>query len=75
MIQVPKENGDSTSYGAVTSEVVYEASSDEVGKKPIKGRSGNAANRKFGHKKRPLLSKLSINGFNNHIYRESSFKE
>jgi len=71
--QVPKENGDFTSYKPVTSEVVYEASSDEGWQEAnSKGRSGNAANRKFGHKKRPLLSKLSINGSNNYSYRESS---
>ncbi|KAK7381565.1 hypothetical protein VNO80_00110 [Phaseolus coccineus] len=71
--QVPKENGDFTSYRPVTSEVVNEASSDEGWQEAnSKGRSGNAANRKFGHKKRPLLSKLSINGSNNYIYRESS---
>ncbi|XP_047166834.1 LOW QUALITY PROTEIN: protein REDUCED CHLOROPLAST COVERAGE 3-like [Vigna umbellata] len=71
--QIPKENSDFTSYRPVTSEVVYEASSDEGWQEAnSKGRSGNATNRKFGHKKRPLLSKLSINGSNNYIYRESS---
>ncbi|XP_014516280.1 protein TSS isoform X2 [Vigna radiata var. radiata] len=71
--QIPKENSDFTNYRPVTSEVVYEASSDEGWQEAnSKGRSGNATNRKFGHKKRPLLSKLSINGSNNYIYRESS---
>ncbi|CAJ1951321.1 unnamed protein product [Sphenostylis stenocarpa] len=71
--RIPKENGDFTRYRPETSEVVYEASSDEGWQEAnSKGRSGNAANRKFGHKKRPLLSKLSINGSNNYIYRESN---
>ncbi|KAK7389510.1 hypothetical protein VNO78_24617 [Psophocarpus tetragonolobus] len=71
--QVPKENSDVTRYRAVTSEPVYEASSDEGWQEAnSKGRSGNAANRKFGHRKRPHLSKLSINGSNNYIHREGS---
>ncbi|KAG5000872.1 hypothetical protein JHK87_021944 [Glycine soja] len=71
--QVQKENGDFTRYGPVTSEPVYEASSDEGWQEAnSKGRSGNAANRKFGHRKRPHLSKLSVNGSNNYIYREGS---
>ncbi|RDX66608.1 Protein TSS, partial [Mucuna pruriens] len=71
--QVPKENGDFTKYMPVTSEVVSETSSDEGWQEAnSKGRSGNAANRKLGHRKRPLLSKLSINGSNNYIYREGS---
>ncbi|KAL2624971.1 hypothetical protein AAZV13_07G026300 [Glycine max] len=71
--QVQKQNGDFTGYRPVTSEPVYEASSDEGWQEAnSKGRSGNAANRKFGHKKRHHLSKLSINGSNNYIYREGS---
>ena len=71
--QVQKQNGDFTGYRPVTSEPVYEASSDEGWQEAnSKGRSGNAANRKFGHRKRPHLSKLSVNGSNNYIYREGS---
>ncbi|TKY64584.1 TSS protein [Spatholobus suberectus] len=71
--RVPKENGDFPRYRPVTSEVVYETSSEEGWQEAnSKGRSGNAANRKFGHRKRPLLSKLSVNGSNNSIYREGS---
>lgn len=71
--QVPKENGDFTRYRPVTSEVVSETSSDEGWQEASsKGRSGNAAKRKFGHRKRPLLSKLSVNGSNNYIHREGS---
>lgn len=58
-----KENGDLTRYTPVTSEVVYETSSDEGWQEASsKGRSANAANRKFARRQRPHLSKLSING-------------
>ncbi|KAK7349129.1 hypothetical protein VNO77_06240 [Canavalia gladiata] len=71
----PKENGDFTRYRPVTSEGVYETSSDEGWQEAnSKGRSGNAANRKLGRRKQPLLSKLSINGADNYIYREGSFR-
>ncbi|KAJ1429145.1 Tetratricopeptide-like helical domain superfamily [Sesbania bispinosa] len=70
-----KENGDLNSYRSVTSEAVYETSSDEGWQEAnSKGRSGNAANRKFGRKQRPLLSKLRINGANNYIYKEGSYR-
>ncbi|XP_020238207.1 protein TSS isoform X2 [Cajanus cajan] len=72
--QVPKENGDFTRYRPVTREVVSETSSDEGWQEAnSKGRSGNAANRsKFGRRKRPVLSKLSINGSNNYLYKDGS---
>ncbi|XP_061340080.1 protein REDUCED CHLOROPLAST COVERAGE 3 [Gastrolobium bilobum] len=70
-----KKNGDFTRHKPVTSEPVDEASFDEGWQEAnSKGRSGNAANRKFGRRQRPLVSKLSINGSDNYIYREGSFR-
>ncbi|XP_027344762.1 protein TSS isoform X2 [Abrus precatorius] len=71
----PKENGDFTRDSPVTSETVFEIPSDEGWQEAnSKARSGNAANRKLGRRKRPLLSKLSINSSDNYIYKESSFR-
>ncbi|KAL2338169.1 hypothetical protein Fmac_012615 [Flemingia macrophylla] len=71
--EVLKENGCFTGYRPVTSEVVSETSSDEGWQEAnSKGRSGNAANRKFGRRKRPLLSKLSVNVSNNYVHKEGS---
>lgn len=59
----------------VTVEAVYETSSDEGWQEAnSKGRSGNAANRKSGRRQRPLLSKLTVNGSDNHMYKEASYR-
>lgn len=73
----PKENGDlNTRHRPVTSsEAVYETSSDEGWQEAnSKGRSTSAANRKPRRRQRPLLSKLSVNGSNNYIYREAGYR-
>ncbi|KAK7294066.1 hypothetical protein RJT34_16949 [Clitoria ternatea] len=68
-----KENGDFIKYRPVTTEAVYETSSDEGWQEAnSKGRSGNVGNRKSGRRKRHLLSKLSIKGSDNQIHREGS---
>ncbi|MCI33658.1 clustered mitochondria protein-like, partial [Trifolium medium] len=56
----PKEIVDlSRQKPVVTSEAVYETSSDEGWQEAnSKGRSSSAANRKSGRRQRPLLSKL-----------------
>ena len=70
----PKENG-VTRHKPMTSEVVDETSSDEGWQEAnSKGRSGNPAIRKFGHRRRPVLSKLSINGSDNYSFREGSYR-
>lgn len=69
-----KENSEFASYGAVTSEVVEETSSDEGWQEAnSKGRSGNTSNRKFG-RRRPLVAQLRINSSENYIVRESSYR-
>ncbi|WJX42739.1 hypothetical protein P8452_29936 [Trifolium repens] len=72
----PKEIVDlSRQKPVVTSEAVYETSSDEGWQEAnSKGRSSSAANRKSGRRQRPLLSKLSVNGSDNHIYKEASYR-
>ncbi|KAL1292751.1 hypothetical protein HN51_053310 [Arachis hypogaea] len=67
-----KENSGLTRHEPVTSEVVYETSSDEGWQEAnSKGRSANPANRKFGHRKRPLLTKVSIDNYN---FREGGYR-
>lgn len=72
----PKEIGDLSRHKpVVTSEAVYETSSDEGWQEASsKGRSANGANRKSGRRQRPLLSKLNVNGPDNHIYKEASYR-
>ncbi|CAI8601337.1 unnamed protein product [Vicia faba] len=72
----PKEIGDLSSHKpVVTSEAVYETSSDEGWQEAnSKGRSANGANRKSGRRQRPLLSKLTVNGPDNNIYKEASYR-
>lgn len=65
----PKDiGGDLSRHKPVTSEAVYETSSDEGWQEAnSKGRSGNGANRKSGRRQRPNLSKLSI-------HKETSYR-
>ncbi|KAK7255207.1 hypothetical protein RIF29_28611 [Crotalaria pallida] len=70
-----KENGDFTRYRQLITEAVEETSSDEGWQEASsKGRSGNTANRKFGHRQRPLVSKLSIRRSDNHNFREVGYR-
>ncbi|XP_019445087.1 PREDICTED: protein TSS-like [Lupinus angustifolius] len=71
----PKENGDLTRYKHVISEAVEETSSDEGWQEAgSKGRSGNTANRKFGRRQRPHVSKLSISRSASYSFREGSYR-
>ncbi|KAJ4718450.1 Tetratricopeptide repeat (TPR)-like superfamily protein [Melia azedarach] len=69
----PEENDDISRYGAtISGELVEETTSDEGWQEANpKGRSGNAAGRKFG-RRRPVLAKLNVNGSEYSTLRERS---
>ncbi|KAJ4718445.1 Tetratricopeptide repeat (TPR)-like superfamily protein [Melia azedarach] len=69
----PEENDDIIRYGAtISGELVEETTSDEGWQEANpKGRSGNAAGRKFW-RRRPVLAKLNVNGSEYSNLRERS---